>query len=458
VRQFVNKHEYASILDDEEARNRVLAAGGYSFDQNKEVNPQMSRAAFTGDTIIIWHFYHAPTLTVPKGRHLIFLDGGEVVSDLEWPREIPVAILTPELEASDCVGYTWAFDMLAPYQAINSLQTIAMSNCSQYGNPTYVSTGKVQVKQIKDRFTVVQKEPGTELNPLPSPQTPGEVYNFSRMLGDQMSSLLGISVAQTGSEETIKAMPGNALALMESTTIRYAAPFQQNYNRFLEKTATLLMKTVIDNLPGERVLEISGKDNRPYMAAVTAEKLSGFTGFFLDVGNPALQTVQGNEQLAKDLAQAGMVKTAAEYSFVRETGRVDLFISPESEENMLMLAENEQIRAGQNPVVLVTDNHALHIKTNRSPAMSPEARENPMVIQALTEHLMEHIRLSTAVENAPLIAAMGTMPPVPPAPVAPGPEMGQESGQPELTAMPENPLTGQTFDEQTGGGAVGPQA
>jgi hypothetical protein len=187
--------------------------------------------------------------------------------------------------------------------------------------------------------------------------------------------------------------------------------------------------------------------------------LQGFTGFYLDVGNPALQTVQGNEQLAKDLAGNGLVKTAAEYSFVRETGRVDLFISPESEENMLMMSENEQIRAGSNPVVLAIDNHALHIKVNASPLKSPEARENPAIVEAGTAHILEHIQMAAAMENAPLVAAMGSapQPPQPPQPPPVGEPMGDAPTGPEtgpLPTLPENPVTGQTFDEQTGGGAV----
>jgi hypothetical protein len=372
-----------------------------------------------------------------------------VLIDTTWPRPIPVIPLVAERDAATGLGYSPSFDALAPYQAYCSLNTTAMTNVSQYGNPTYVSTGgKVNVKPIKDRFTIVELPAGTSLAPLESPSTPPEVYNYLQMLEQKINEVWGISVVQTGSEETIKSMPGNALALMESTTIRFAAPFQQSYHRWMERMAELLMRVVMEWMPGERKIEIAGKDNRPYMQAVTKEQLAAFQGFFLDIGNPALQTVQGNEQLARDLAGAGLVKSAAEYSFVRETGRVDLFVSPESEENMLMQAENEKIRNGENPVVLATDNHDLHIKVNSGPLKSPEARENAVIVEAGTAHLMEHIRLRDLPENAPIVAGLGGQPQ--------GQPQGQPAPQPEQgwPELPQNPLTGQEFDEQTGGGVV----
>jgi hypothetical protein len=182
--------------------------------------------------------------------------------------------------------------------------------------------------------------------------------------------------------------------------------------------------------------------------------MGGFSGFYLDVGNPATQTVEYNMQFAKELAEAGMIKSVEEYVLVRDTGRVDLFTSPESEENMLIESENDQLMRGENPLVLATDNHKLHIKRNSSPLKSPESRLRPEIVEPCTAHLLEHIRQANDVNNSELLAALGGAPAAGPGGAGPAPVPGPGG---EMPQMPQNPLTGQEFEGQTGGGVVPPQ-
>jgi len=134
---------------------------------------------------------------------------------------------------------------------------------------------------------------------------------------------------------------------------------------------------------------------------------------------------------------------------------------------------------GETPKAIITDAHLQHIMEHKAVLASPESRKDPVVVKSVIAHLNEHLNLLRTGDPA-LLAKMGQEPVAPAAPAGPGgPAMpGQPPMQPgrggpipppaaadiapagmetdmaaktNMPRMPKNPLSGQEFDNETGG-------
>jgi hypothetical protein len=414
------------------------------------------------DVIQFFEMYHKATAAVDGGFRLAFLEGGQVLEMerfLEAPlKMIPAAVCAPEWMDECPMGYSWAFDMLSPQRMMNSMYSIAASNARQFGIQKMVGSEVPEYEEIKKNFVMLLMNEGERPpQPLSFPTTPPEIYQFAQQMVQQMPALAGLNAVTAGDIESIRQMPGNAMALLESTTIRYASSFQGSKTRCREKYMTINFDLLKRYAKTERIIAISGKDNRPYTRSWKADDIKGFAGIQVDIGNPVENTISGRVSKAQELLKAGLVKSATEYLILRETGRLDVFTSPESDEALLIEAENDQIRQGINPPASAVDNHPLHIARNRQPIMNVEARRDPVLVEAATAHLLSHISLMRSPEAADLLQVLGVQPIPPKAPTGiPAPIPGQTDGAAPAENMPTNPVTGQEFDQQTGGGMVPP--
>jgi hypothetical protein len=110
------------------------------------------------------------------------------------------------------------------------------------------------------------------------------------------------------------------------------------------------------------------------------------------------------------------------------------------------------------PIVLITDNHQLHIRHHKAELDSPDARNSPDVVNAVMDHIQEHVMKGNLPPEA--CAALGIPPqmsPIPPAtvpgepPVPPeargqpaGPPPEQENPQDRLPSPAKSPISGET--------------
>jgi hypothetical protein len=190
----------------------------------------------------------------------------------------------------------------------------------------------------------------------------------------------------------------------------------------------------------------------------------------IDMGNPLARTTAGRINLAENLLQAGFIKTPEQYMQVINTGQIEPMIEGQTAELMLIKSENESLNEGRNPGVVLTENHMLHIKEHKSVLSSPEAKEDANTVGATLAHIQMHVEsLRTGDPN--LLMLLGQQPLTPPG-MPPGimgegtiPQGGEvpqnaetvartpslPGRQPNLPSMPKNALTGEEFNQETGG-------
>jgi hypothetical protein len=104
-----------------------------------------------------------------------------------------------------------------------------------------------------------------------------------------------------------------------------------------------------------------------------------------------LNTMAGKQWLAEFMADKGIIKTPEEIIMVMTTGNSEPMYEGQQSELMLIKQENEDMGEGICPPVLLTDNVLLHLKEHATVGNSSEARKNPQVMKAYTDHMQLHL-------------------------------------------------------------------
>lgn len=464
------------------------------------------------DLIPVYEFYHKRSDALQQGRLIAFLDKNTILYDGELPyKDIPVYRISPSDFIGTPFGYTSAFDLLAMQDILDSLHSTIVTNQSTFGvqNVMVPQGHNLTVSQLAGGLNFIEYDPAAgKPEPLNLTNTPPEIFNYAVTVEKAMETLSGVnSVARGNPEANLRS--GNSLALIQSMAIQFNTGLQQSYAQLIEDVGTAIIKTLKDFASVERTAMLVGKNNRTYMKAFSGQDLDKVDRVVVDMGNPLAKTTAGKLEMANNLLQMGLIKSPDQYITVMKTGNLDVMLEGPQSELLLIKSENERLAEGSAPPVMITDNHVQHIMEHKSVVSTVEARENPQVMQAVTQHLQEHIN---AVKNADpdllqllgiqpmqpgraqlqslspeqatqqqelilqqqqmIAQQQGNMQPPPPgqAPEAPpaAPQQGQPpappppgpmqnpdvSGQnevPNLPSLPRNPISKNRWDPQTGG-------
>lgn len=417
------------------------------------------------DTIAVYTFYHARTASVQDGRRTEFLDDGTVIYDGELPySEVPLYEVYAENIDDDPFGYSLSFDLVQVSKVLSGLYSTVVSNITAAGTTKVMNPrgSGVRADQYSAEFPFIDYNPqGGVPTPLVLPQTQPEVYNFMGRIESTMANLAGLNYVTAGTSEQTKGMSGSALALMESMTIRFVNNLQQNFTLFRERYATGIINILKRYAETPRIIRVAGQSNRPYVREFKGADIADISRVSVEIGNPLTQTLSGRIDLADKLLQGGLVKSMNQYLTIIDTGRADQFYGAEQAEGMLIISENERLKDGTDCPVMVTDDHANHIREHRVIVASPEAREDPRIVAAFTRHELEHINFLKDAASMDLLTVLGQQPLPPPMPAAPTggmpaptggePTAGEPPSMPTMPEMPDNPSTGEQYTPSTGG-------
>ena len=468
------------------------------------------------DLIPVYEFYHKRSAALPNGRMVLFLANDCVLFDDDLPyAEIPVFRIAPSDFIGTPFGYTAAFDLLAMQDILDSLNSTIVTNQSTFGvqNVMVPQGHNLTVSQLAGGLNFIEYDPAAgKPEPLNLTMTPPEIFNYAQSVEKQMETITGVnSVARGNPEASLRS--GNSLALIQSMAIQFNSGLQQSYAQLVEVVGTAIIKTLKDFASVERTAMLIGKNNRTYLKSFSGKDLDKINRVVVDMGNPLAKTTAGKLEMANNLLQMGLIKNPDQYFTVMKTGNLDVMTEGAQAELLYIKQENEALSNGENPPVMITDNHPVHLIEHKCVVGTIEARQNPNVIEAVTQHILEHVnsmknadpdllqmlglqpmqpgrtQLTLDPEQATqqqelilqqqqMIAQQqqsmppGTPPPQgpgappgpdspppqggpgsPPPPPLPGPEMmgaGSDAGI-KPPSMPKNKLTGQPWNAQTGG-------
>jgi hypothetical protein len=393
------------------------------------------------DTLTIYHFIHDKTPACPDGREAIFLDSGLLLGESPLTKPIfPVFRMMPSPQYGSPFGYTVAFDLLVVQEAIDLMYSTILSNQSTFG---------VQNVWIKPGTNLNPIQLGSGLNLLESDEkpeainltnTPPEIFNFLKGLESLGEMLSGVnSVARGQPEASLKS--GAALALVASQAVQFSNGTQDAFSTLLEDSATGLLQLLTERVQEPRIVAITGEHNRSYVKSFIGNDLKGIKRAVVDLGNPVSRTMAGRLQLAENLLQSGLMKRPEQYLEVVSTGRLEPLVEDQESEHLLIRAENEAMRNGEQVAVIAVDEHLQHIKSHRAILADPDARREPQLVQLVLGHIQQHIEALRTTDPALLNslgqAPMGARPPESGANGQPAPQGGPPPQNPNQVQAPQ---------------------
>jgi len=469
TREFVNKYDEAVKFPDLADKILTLSIDPAMWKERRLGRP------FTvdeKDSIPKYRFYHRKTPAVPQGRFVEFYSSEIVTTEGPLPTKgIPVYRTTSSEQDGSPFGYTIAWDLLALQEAIDALYSTVLTNQATFGvqNILMPDGANIGVTELAGGLNLIKYNPKAgEPKPLNLTNTPQEIFSFIQQLEALMETLSGVnSVTRGNPEASLKS--GAALALVASQAIQFNSGLQQSYAQLMEDIGTAIVDLLKDNAKTPRMAMIAGKANRSYIKEFTGQDLSEIDRVTVDLGNPLSRTVAGRMQIADQLLNAGMVREKDEYITLLNTGKLEPMIEGQQAQMLLIRAENERMGEGEKVMAIDTDDHRLHIVEHGVVLSSPEARQNPKIVKQTLDHINAHIQ---ALQNGnPVLLSLYGQPQVPkpqPAPPPGQPGMGgpppgpmpalnpqtplmQKAASVNMPNMPNNPMTGERFNNQTGG-------
>jgi hypothetical protein len=441
TRTYINRYnliaKYPEKADDImaiETKNALYRARLYLFSNDDT------------DDIAVYEFFHKKTEAMPNGRYMLFISGDTILLDLPLPyRTIPVFRLCPAKIMGTPYGYTDMYDVFPIQEALNSLYSAMMTNNNAFMvQNIFVKRGSdITTSQIAGGLNIVEGNEKPE--PIQLTATAPETYQFAQILSGLADTQVGVSSVTKGAPEA-SLRSGNALALVQSMSLQFQTPFQQQYVKFLENIGTTLLDILKDYATTPKLVTLVGKNKRSQLKEFTGDMIGDIKRVKVDVGNPLSRTLAGKVEIANNLLQNGQID-AKQYIQVIETGNIESLLQSDMMDLLLIQSENEWLMEGKEVYADVFDNHDLHLKEHRSVISDPEFRRNPDLMRKVHDHMQEHIDMMRTV--APDVLQVLKIQPLQPlqAPqqggaLPPGPmgAEGEEQGGPAPAPMNSAPM------------------
>lgn len=403
---------------------------------------RFSSIAFTEtDDIPVYEFYHKPSESMPNGRYILFLEHDIILMDTSMPYDtLPVYRISPSDILGSPYGYTEIFDLLPIQDAINSLYTTILSNQNAFGvqNILMPRGTDINPSTLIGGLNLIEynAQAGGKPEALNLTQTPKEIFEFIKILENNMETISGISSVTRGNPES-SLESGAALALVQSMSLQYISGLQQSYVQLLEDIGTGLIKMLQKFASVPRIAYIAGKKNRTIMKEFTGDDLDKVNRIIVDLGNPLARTTAGRVQMADQMIQMGVITTPEQYFNVINTGELDFMTENTQSELLLIKAENEKLIEGEDVQAVFTEQHSLHIKEHKYILADPDLKKDPELVARVAAHIQHHIDLLRTTDPD-ILAMMGEQPL--------GPVGGSPANQPNpndqvnQSAMPQDGL------------------
>lgn len=422
VRKWRNKWDLAAKYP--EMAEKIIALRNddkYGLEYELNITNMAIKAAKSDqDLIPVYHLYHSKTHSMPQGRLLITCDADVTLFDGGLPYKKPYIFpISPAEWFENAFGHSQFFDVLPVQDSLDMCVSAILTNVAANGVQNFqVPKGAApKVTSLKDGMNVLEYDPKAgKLEPLDLLKTAPEVYNFASYLQQQAELLSNVPPITKGIAPAT--MSGTAMALLQQQALQSASSLQLNYTILLENVGTALIELLQTYAVAPRVAMIAGKNKRSMLKTFTAKDLQGIGRVMVDTANPLTKTAAGRMEIANQLLGSQLIKTPEQYIGVLTTGNLEPLYQHDNLNRMLTANENEELMQGKPVQVLLTDDDAVHILEHQCVLASPEARQDPKIVEATLSHIQAHIdngrmkdpALAQALKQVPM-SAPPMMPP-----------------------------------------------
>ena len=392
VRKYVNKYDLAASNPDLAEKILSSTTKDQKFDRYAF---NFKTGSTSSDDVAVYRFYHEATPSMPDGRLIELIDGGDVLFDGPLPYDnLPVYSMYSARIADMPFGYSVAFDLLAIQEGLDTLHSSILTNNSAFGTQLIaVPKGHgINLQSLGKGLAVIEYDSQLgKPEPLQLTRTAPETYNYADKLDMLMEKTSGLnSIVRGQPQGQLTGASGSAMALLAATAQQFNQGQQREFEHLVEDVGTAIIKTLQRYASTPRVAAISGRTKRSQLREFKDEDIMNIDRVRVTRKSAISRTTAGKLEIARDLMNLGFVENPEQYAEAIKTGTIEPMFENITSRSLLIRKENEKLRNGVVPLVLRTDLHPSHISEHLSVLDDPDVRENPQLVQAVLAHVSEH--------------------------------------------------------------------
>lgn len=436
IREWKNKWDLAAIHPDKAEKIAKLSWDSKDNAQYEIDTRDLSTSLDTkSDLIPVYTLYHEKTAAMPQGRMITVLSNDLWLFDGPLPYKrmyiFPVSCSEKFMSA---FGHSNLMDLLPPSDAFNATVSAILTNqaANAVQNFQCPKGAAPNVVKVESGLNVWEYDPKAgKMESMDLLKTAPEVFNFAEFLQGQMEQIGGVPPISKGMAPAT--MSGTAMALLAQQAIQFSSGVQLSRTLLQENVGNAIIELYQTFAVVPRVAMIVGKSKRSLMRYFKGSDLAGISRVICDTANPLTKTSAGRVEIANQLlATPNMIKTPEQYLSVLTTGNLEPLYEHDQSQLNLIRAENERLMEGGQASAFLTDDHPIHILEHSCVLNSPEARENPQVVNAVQAHIQQHLDIAKQMDpSLAMILKQQSIfqPPAPPmgAPGATPPPQGDPS-------------------------------
>ena len=421
------------IFSRKENKYDLAAKYPNSADAILSTGKNLSRLGWTGalgapqdgtDYIEVHWLVHPPSAACKAGRYARFIEG-EMLIDAQYPYRKPCYHRCSDRDMFETAfGHTSNYDLLSLEQVTDTFWSIAINALSTFGVATIVGPkgGGVTHQELAAGMRYLEVDPAhvDKIRALDLAKLPDALLPLIQATGIKKGEMSGInSILRGNPEGALRGSSGAAMALLQSQAIKFNSGVQRAFYRILSSGGTGIIEFLEQFGATERIAKIAGKVNQQAIKEFrfTGDQMRSVSTVVFEPVNPVLQTSSGKLTVADTLMEKGALTNPEDYIEVLTTGNLSVVTNPMTAMKEAILQENEELMEGREVLAVITENHQKHIAAHQTVIYQPNAKKDPRIVQLVTDHINEHLRLwqQASEQNPALLVATGqeVLPPPP---------------------------------------------
>ncbi|MDQ3231262.1 MAG: hypothetical protein M3Q07_05525, partial [Pseudobdellovibrionaceae bacterium] len=379
---------------------------------------------------------HKKTPALKSGR-ITTIVGSTVLEDRAFDyKEMPVVRLKAGEILASTVADSPASSLISLQEVLDRVYSANVTNVlNGCLSNIYSSDPNIDIRPIgKGKNLIIANQVPQAVSLVGGAQ---ESYAMVNDLINQETLLSGINNTARGNpENSLKS--GTSLSLMLATAIQFVSDIQMQYAQATADLATIIVHNLQLFCSEPRLAYIAGIAGRQKVQEFSGKDLEGVDRISVELGNPVTQNVAGRMEMVQMLLQYQAIKDPRKIDEFLRTGNWESLTESNFQESILIREENEMIRRGEVPPVIVSDIHPAHIIEHLTVLYSMDARRNPLILKAALAHVQDH--LAERKNMNPDLAAILGIPPLPSQQLPiPTPDSGDATPEVMGTNLPNTP-------------------
>jgi hypothetical protein len=383
------------------------------------------------DHVTIHYLFHPRTSAVPEGRETLVCNNTVLYDRALMYSKLPVVRISAGDIIDAVVGDSPNSSLISLQDGFDRLlSAVSTNNLNGAVQNIYSQDPNISLQKINEGMNLIKAT--AEPKAIAMVNSAKETYNLLTEYVNHMQLLSGVNATARGNpEESVSTAGGQALMIAQA--IQFVSDLQASYAQAASELGTIIIKNLQKFASEPRLAYIGGISKKAYVKQFTSEDLADIDRVSVDLGDPMTQTIAGRWELVQQWVQMSMIKDPAKMIEFLRTGQADSLTEDQFKDSILIREENEQLKRGEVPLVLMTDLHPQHILEHKQCLSDPVARMDPQVNQAVLEHIQAHIEAYKSIDQD--LAAILGLPPLP-SMMQPPPVMEANSDIPSVNGQP----------------------